>query len=84
MSSMTMHGIAPELDRRLREEAAEKGLSLNQTLQKLLAASVGLDKAQTDRSKDFVEFFGVWSEEEGAEFDAATADFDRIDPEDWK
>ena len=84
MSSMTMHGIGSELDRRLREEAANQGLSLNQTLQKLLSASVGLDKAQADRSKDFVEFFGVWSEEEAAEFDAATADFDRIDPEDWK
>lgn len=84
MSSMTMHGIAPDLDRRLREEAAAKGLSLNQTLQKLLSASVGIDKAQTDHSKDFIEFFGVWSEEEAAEFEAATADFDRIDPKDWK
>ncbi len=84
MSSMTMHGIAPDLDRRLREEAATKGLSLNQTLQKLLSASVGIDKAQTDHSKDFIEFFGVWSEEESAEFKAATADFDRIDPKDWK
>ena len=84
MSSMTMHGIAPDLDRRLREEAATKGVSLNQTLQKLLAASVGLDKMPVDHSKDFLEFFGVWSEEEAAEFDAATADFERIDPEDWK
>ena len=84
MSSMTMHGVAPDLDRRLREEAAAKGLSLNQTLKKLLATSVGLDKMPADRGKDFLEFFGVWSDVEAAEFDAATADFERIDPEEWK
>jgi len=84
MGSMTMHGIDPELDRRLREEAAAKGLSLNQTLQKLLTASVGLDGKPKDHRKDFEEFFGVWSEEDSAAFDAAVSDFDRVDPGDWK
>jgi hypothetical protein len=84
MSSMTMHGIDPDLDRRLREEAANKGLSLNQTLKKLLSASVQLDGSATDHRKEYMEFFGVWSKEDAAAFTAATSDFDQIDPEDWK
>ncbi|NLX24483.1 MAG: hypothetical protein GXY61_00775 [Lentisphaerae bacterium] len=84
MSSMTMHGIGPELDRRLREEAAANGLSLNQTLQKLLSASVGLDKSVIDHRKDYLPFFGVWSEEEAKEFDVSVSEFGRVDPEDWK
>jgi hypothetical protein len=81
---MTMHGIDPDLDRRLREEAAAKGLSLNQTLKKLLSASVGLDGAATDHRKDYMEFFGVWTEEDATVFKTATSDLDQIDPEDWK
>ena len=83
MSSMTMHGIAPDLDRRLREEAAEKGLSLNQTLKKLLASSVGLGSAAVDYRQDYAEFFGVWSKEDEAVFNAAVSSCNRIDPEDW-
>ena len=83
MSSMTMHGIVPELDRRLREEAAEKGLSLNQTLKKLLSSSVGLESAPVDHRKDYADFFGVWSKEDEAGFNAAVSSFNRIDPEDW-
>jgi hypothetical protein len=84
MSSMTMHGIEPDLDRRLREEAAAKGLSLNQTLKKLLSASVCLEGSSTDHRKEYEEFFGVWSKEDAAAFTATTSDFDRVDPEDWK
>lgn len=83
MSSMTMHGIEPDLDRRLREEAAAKGLSLNQTLKKLLSSSVGLDGVAMDYRKDYMEFFGVWSEADEAAFNAAVSSCNQIDPEDW-
>ena len=83
MSSMTMHGIEPDLDRCLREAAAEKGLSLNQTLKKLLSSSVGLDGSTVDRRKDYMEFFGVWSKEDEAEFNAAVSSCNQVDPEDW-
>lgn len=84
MSSMTMHGIDPDLDRRLREKAAAEGTSLNQTLKKLLAASVGLDGTATDHRKDYEEFSGVWTEEDAKAFKAAASEFEQIDPEDWK
>ncbi|MCK5676301.1 MAG: hypothetical protein KAH99_04730 [Verrucomicrobia bacterium] len=84
MSSMTMHGIAPDLDRRLREEAATKGVSLNQTLKKLLSSSVGLDDVAVDHRKDYMEFFGVWSREDEAAFNAAASSCSQVDPEDWE
>jgi hypothetical protein len=32
---------------------------------------------------DFIEFLGVWSEEEAKAFEEAIRDLERIDPEDW-
>lgn len=84
MSSMTMHGITPDLDRRLREEAAEKGLSLNQTLKKLLSSSVGLEGAAVDHRNDYAEFFGAWSKEDEAVFNAAVFSCSQVDSEDWE
>ena len=83
MSSMTMHGINPDLDRRLRDEAAVLGLSLNQTLKKILSSAVGLETVKPDHRQDYVEFCGIWSEKDEAEFNSAISSCNQIDPEDW-
>ena len=83
MSSMTMHGIEPVLDVRLRKEAVMLGLSLNQTLKKLLSKSVGLEKVVTDHRQDYMEFFGAWTKEDELEFDESHSSCRQIDPEDW-
>ena len=83
MSSMTLHGIEPVLDVRLRKEAEIRGLSLNQTLKNLLSKSVGLEKVVTDYRQDYMEFFGAWTKEDEQEFDASTSSCRQVDPEDW-
>ena len=84
MSSMTMHGIEAQLDRRLREEAAATGLSLNQTLKKMLASAVGLNGQPVDHRKDYLEFFGSWSDDDVAAFNTATEDLNLVEPRDWQ
>jgi len=83
MSSMTMHGVETVLDQRLREEASSLGLSLNQTLKKLLSKSVGLDRAVTNHRHDYAEFFGVWTKEDEADFNESISSCRQVDPEDW-
>jgi hypothetical protein len=83
MSSMTMHGIDPDLDQRLRNEAAAWGLSLNQTLKKILSSAVGLDSVKTDHRQDYVEFCGIWSAQDEADFNRAISSCDQVDSEDW-
>ncbi len=83
MSSMTIHGIEPVLDLRLREEASALGLSLNQTLKKILSKAIGLEDVAKDHRQDYMDFFGVWKKEDEAEFNAAVLSCSSVDPEDW-
>lgn len=84
MKSITIHNLDEELDRSLRKEAREHGLSLNKTVKNLLRASLGLSKKTLeDRKKDFADVFGVWSKKEAEEFEARIKDFEKIDKEDW-
>ncbi len=36
-----------------------------------------------DRSADFMDIFGIWSENDVHEFCRSVEEFDKIDPEDW-
>ncbi len=61
-----------------------EGISFNKTIKKLLEESLGLKpKGKDNRKKDFLDIFGVWSDEEACEFDRTTKEFEKIDPEDW-
>ena len=83
MTSVTIHNLEPELDRRIRRKATAKGISLNQTVKNLLRKSLGIAKT-TARNNDFNEFFGIWSKSKARKIEKALEDFERIDPEDWK
>ena len=85
MTTMTIHALEPEIEKRIRRRSRKEHKSLNQTLKDLLAASVGRSgQSHSDHLSDFAEFAGVWSESDQEEFDAVTADFERIDAEDWQ
>lgn len=84
MKSITVHGLDDPLDRLIREKACQDGVSLNKTIKKLLAESLGLTSAEpTNHRNDFLDLFGVWSAEDKREFDNNIKDFSRIDTEDW-
>ena len=85
MSSLTIHGLDPDVEKRIRGKARKERKSLNQTVKELLAKSVGMRASSpADDRADFVEFAGIWSERDLREFEAATADLERIDEEDWR
>jgi len=85
MSTLTIHALDPEVERLVRSKARKEQKSLNRTLKELLAQSVGnTQAAPVDHGPDFAEFANVWSDEDQREFDAATADFERVDVEDWQ
>lgn len=85
MKSISIHGLDDQLNQKIIEQAKRKGLSLNKTVKSLLEEALGLNTDSTnDRHDDFIEFLGVWSDEDVREFELATKDFQQIDPEDWK
>jgi len=78
MGSITIHAIEPELDRKLSDEARERGTSKNALVKQLLARSLGVDQGAS-----FRDFCGLWNEAERAEFEAASSEARVVDPGDW-
>lgn len=76
-----------ELAAEIEEIAESEGLSLNQTVVRLLRKAAGLDRSRESadtigRSLDW--FIGSWDEEQARELDEAVRDFERIDEELWR
>lgn len=84
MKSLTIHGLDDELARLLEKKAQKEDTSLNKTIKKLLAESLGYaDKKKSRQKNDFSEFFGVWTDKDLKEFEKATQDQEKIYKEDW-
>lgn len=85
MKSITIHNLDDPLDILIRERAKREGLSLNKTIKKLLAESLGVSQESgKNRKKDFMDLFGTWSDAEVSDFKKQTKDFEKIDPGDWE
>jgi hypothetical protein len=76
----TLRHIPPELDRALKQEAKQRGLSVNQLVLELLRKSTGL----APKRRNLREMPGAWSKQEAKRFDQLLAEQRRIDEEVWK
>ena len=85
MKSITIHGLDEPLDARIREKARQQGASLNKTIKKLLAESLGLaDEGNRNHRHDFADLCGVWSKEDVEEFHQKIEDLSTVDRQDWQ
>lgn len=82
MKHLTVRNLPPEVARALQEERERRGASLNQTVIDLLRQSLGVSAAR--RSNGLAKLAGSWSDDDLAEFEAAVADTETIDPEMWR
>jgi len=85
MKSITIHNLEDPLNKRIRERARQEGLSLNKTIKKLLAETLGLmDENTSAREDEFADLCGVWGRQDVQEFKQKTEELDSVDPEDWQ
>lgn len=85
MSTLTIHALDATVEKRIRSMAKRDGRSLNQTIKELLAVSTGVRPLpESDHRAEFAEFHGIWSAEDVREFQAVTADFEKVDEADWQ
>lgn len=86
MKNITLRGIDDALDKRLREKAREKGVSINQLVIDLLKEQLGLkkEKKYTVVHRDLDHLFGRWSEEEFQRIQGKIDSERETDPELWK
>jgi hypothetical protein len=78
MSSITIHDLDHELDRKLTEEARRSKKSKNQTVKDFLARAVGM-QVHGRYSDDYREFCGLWDADELKAFNNLQSDNSKID-----
>ncbi len=88
LKQLTIRGFDDELERSLRELAAETGLSLNRAALLLMRRGAGQAEPAAAADSGIIgssldEFVGVWSKEEEREFLETLDIFEQIDPELW-
>jgi hypothetical protein len=85
MKAITIHGLDEPLVSLLEARAKAEGLSLNKTVKILLEKALGIKPREPHgHRRDFEMFRGRWTSSDLSEFEKATAELERVDPEDWK
>lgn len=87
LKQLTVRGFDSELERRLRLEARNAGLSLNRAALRALRRGTGLgdDRGSPNAVGPALDhLIGTWSEAEARSLEQATAAFERVDAELWK
>ena len=86
MTQLTIRGFDQELERRLRDEARRRGLSLNRAALALLRRGAGLEEPPGGKAVgDALDHLaGTWTEAEARELREATAVFERVDEDFWR
>lgn len=87
MRQLTVRGFDKDLERRLREVAKTRGVSLNQAALILLREGAGLEapRRRANVVGDSLDhLIGSWSRSEEAEFSRPLSDLEEIDPALWR
>jgi len=82
--SISIHGIDEETEKLLKERAKSSGMSVNKIVKELLAKALGLDKDKKDHRDEFLDLFGVWTEDDEKQFLKAIEDLETVYAGDWK
>jgi hypothetical protein len=84
MKSITIHGIDERTEKLIKKRAKSEDKSVNKVMKGLLAEALGIDKNKQDNREEFLDLFGVWTEDDGKQFFEAIKDLETVHPEDWK
>ncbi|RLC17213.1 MAG: antitoxin [Deltaproteobacteria bacterium] len=86
MKAITIRGIDPELDKKLKLISSNQGKSINRLILEMIRKSLGLEKTKkyTKEYDDLDDLFGSWTD---GEFDIISSKINQerqIDPELWE
>ncbi|WP_298268337.1 hypothetical protein [Geobacter sp.] len=84
MTTMTLRGIDETIAEALKKKARREDISVNAVVLKLLRESLGIEKKRNVVYDDLDHLAGTWNAQDLAEFERATAVFEKVDEEMWK
>ncbi|MHC6202680.1 hypothetical protein ACYULU_05745 [Breznakiellaceae bacterium SP9] len=83
MCTLTIDGIDEALENEISEKAKEFGLSRSGAVKRILEDAL-LSRKREEKNRELSKFCGIWTDEDAAEFEAATKNFRTVDPRDWE
>jgi hypothetical protein len=85
MTALTLRQVPPPVEKAIREEAAQRHISLNKAVVSMLEETVlGKKKPGIQRYHDLDWMSGTWSAKDTADFQKHLAESRSIDPELWQ
>jgi hypothetical protein len=81
---VSVPGISPETEKLISQRAKSAGTSVNKVVKELLAKALGLGKDKNDHRDEFLDLFGVWTEDDEKQFLEALKDLESVEPGDWR
>jgi hypothetical protein len=85
MSQISLRGIDPDVERRIRRIAAKSGKSLNRVVLEILYEHPAFKpKGGKPAADSLRELAGGWSEEDAEEFEASIRTCEQVDEEAWQ
>ena len=84
MAQITLRGIDPQIERKIRMMARESGKSLNRVVLDMIYQHTGLsEKAKRPVADSLRKLAGGWSEKDAVEFLESIKSCEQIDEEVW-
>jgi hypothetical protein len=85
MAALTLRGLDEATATRLKQEARQRGVSVNALLRAMVEEGLGLSRRTRGRRHDDLDHLaGSWSAADARQFGAATAAFEQVDEELWR
>ena len=84
MSQITIRGMDPAIERKIRQIAKNNGKSINRVILDMLYQSAGLKKqGRQPAAHSLKKLAGGWSEKDASEFEESIKSCEKIDEEMW-
>lgn len=83
MQQITIRGLAPEVEQKIRQIASDNHMSINQVLKEIIHKEFGLGKRKP-RGATLRQLAGGWDQERADEFELAIQPCQQIDEEMWR
>lgn len=83
MQQITIRGIAPEIEQKIRQIAKSKHQSINQVLKEIIHKAFE-KKGRKPKAESLKELSGTWSKSEASDFNLSIKSCEQIDEDMWR
>ena len=84
MPQITIRGMEPEIEKKIRKIAIESGKSLNSIILDMIYKYTGYSQRSKKPANSLREMAGGWTEKDALEIMDSIKSFEQIDEEMWK